>query len=127
MEYPAFVTLLAVLEYMIFTFQVGLGRAKYGVPAPAMSGNETWERLHRVQQNTLEQMLVFLPALWIFAHFWSPATAAAIGTLFLVGRPIYAVTYVRDPASRTVGFLLGFAANAILVIGSLVGVLGALL
>ncbi len=127
MEYPALVTIIALLEYMAFTLQVGLGRDKYGVPAPAITGNATWERLYRVQQNTLEQLLVFLPALWIFATFWSPGIAAAIGVLFLIGRPLYAVTYARDPKSRTAGFLLGFASNVLLVLGSLAGVIGSLL
>ena len=127
MEFPALVTLIAVLEYMVFSLRVGLGREKYGVAAPAVSGNETWERLYRVQENTLEQLIVFLPALWIFAYFWDPRVAAAIGLLFVIGRPIYAATYVKDPASRAVGFLIGFAGNAILVIGGLIGALRSLL
>ena len=63
MELPAIVTLIAIVEYMVFSFRVGLSREKYGVKAPATSGNEKWERLFRVQQNTLEQLIIFLPAL----------------------------------------------------------------
>jgi glutathione S-transferase len=119
MEFPALVTILALLEYMFFTMRVGFSRGKYGVEAPATTGNPEWERLYRGQQNTLEQLAIFLPALWIFSSFVNADVGAGIGVLFLVGRPLYFFGYARDPKSRTAGFLMGFLANLLLVLGSL--------
>jgi glutathione S-transferase len=106
MHYVAIVTVLALLEFFWFQVEVGRARSKYDVKAPATAGHDIFERHFRVQMNTLEQLAMFLPALWIFAAFVSPLWASVLGAVFVVGRAIYGVTYVRDPRSRSLGFAL---------------------
>ena len=85
--------------------------------APATSGNEIWERHFRVQQNSVEQLLVFLPTLWVFGTYASAPIGAGIGLVFIIGRALYAIGYVAEPSKRTAGFVIGFLSNATLVIG----------
>src|SRR6201999_999743 len=121
MAYVDIVTALAVLQFIVFGFKVGAARGRYGVKAPAITGNETFERLFRVQMNTLEQLIVFLPGLFLFSRYFSPNVAAALGVVYLLGRELYAFTYVRDPSKRAVGYGLTFLPMVILVAGGLIG------
>jgi uncharacterized membrane protein YecN with MAPEG domain len=98
---------------------VGKARAKYNVPVPASGGNEMFERHYRVHMNTLEQLVVLLPAMWLFAHTVSPLWAAALGAVFIVGRFVYASAYVRDPKSRSLGFALTALPSLIMLLGAL--------
>lgn len=106
MPYVAVVTVLALLQFFWLALQVAFARTRYGVAAPATTGNQVFERYFRIQMNTLEQLVLFLPVLWIFAAFISPPWAAGFGVVFIIGRAVYAAAYVRDPKSRTVGFAL---------------------
>ena len=119
-HYTALITVLAVLFYMFASMRVSWARGKYGVKLPATSGNADFERVFRVHMNTLEQLVVFLPALWIFASFVSSLWAAILGAIFIVGRAIYAVTYVKDPKKRSAGFALTALPELVLLIGILV-------
>ena len=106
MPYVAIVTVVALLQFTWFGLLVGRARDKYGIAAPATHGNETFERHFRVHMNTLEQLVTFLPVLWIFAYMVSPIWAAGLGVVYLIGRAIYGRAYVRDPKSRSLGFAL---------------------
>jgi glutathione S-transferase len=121
MAYVDIVTALAVLQFFWFAMRVGKARETYGIKAPATSGNEIFERHMRVQQNSLEQLIIFLPGLYMFARYFNPWYAAGLGVVFLIGRHLYAIGYVKDPARRSVGFLTGFFPTMILVFGGLVG------
>ncbi|MDJ0909720.1 MAG: MAPEG family protein [Woeseiaceae bacterium] len=115
MELVALITLIALIQYFAFSFQVGQMRVRHGVNAPAMSGHPDFERMFRIQQNTMEQLVIFLPALWICAHFGDPRWAAGIGLFFIIGRFIYRSAYLSDPGKRGTGFIIGFLAITVLI------------
>lgn len=120
MPFVAIVTALALGQFFMLGFSVARARSRYGISAPATSGNEVFERHFRVQMNTLEQLVMFLPALWIFANFISPLWAAALGVVWLLGRAIYAISYVRDPKSRALGFALTAFPTIAMILGILI-------
>ena len=120
--YPALATCLAMLVYVWTIVLCGRARSAYGVKAPAVTGHPEFEKRFRAQQNTLEQLMLFLPSLWVFSLAVSPFWGGLIGLGFVVGRILYVAGYVRDPASRELGFAVGAAATAILLLGGLGGV-----
>jgi len=117
MPYVHLVIGLALLEFMLFGYAVGRARARYKVPAPATAGHEVFERYFRVQMNTLEQLVVFLPAILLFARYVNPWAAAALGALFIIGRALYFRGYTQAPESRHAGFVLSAIPNVTLLIG----------
>lgn len=122
MKHVALVAALALLQYVIFAGLVGRARVRYGVKAPAVTGHEVFERYFRVQQNTLELLVVFLPSLWLFALYLSTTWAVVLGLTYLVGRIVYLRAYVDDPSRRDVGFALSFVPVLALLIGALVAI-----
>ena len=119
MEAVAIVTILALGQFFLFSIQVGSMRVKHGVKAPTVTGHPEFERMFRIQQNTMEQLVAFIPALWIFGYLVNPFWGAAIGLVFIVGRFVYRASYLKDPASRGMGFTITFLSTAILLVWSL--------
>jgi glutathione S-transferase len=119
----AIVIIIAVFEYMVFTFLVGRARGRYNVKAPATTGHEVFERYFRVQQNTLETLVAFIPGISLFALFVDPNWAAWIGLVYVIGRLLYFRAYVADPAKRGPGFGLSLLSIATLLVGGLIGAL----
>jgi glutathione S-transferase len=118
---------LALVQFLLFGLAVARARARYNVPAPAMSGHEVFDRYFRVQMNTLEQLVIFLPALLVFSRYVNAYVAAALGVLFLIGRLVYFRGYVRAARERHTGFVITAIANVVLVIGALAGSINALI
>jgi hypothetical protein len=127
MAWVEIVALLAVVQLLIFGILVARARATYGIKAPATVGHEIFERYYRVQTNTIETLVVFLPALWISAKYWPPRYVAAIGVVYLVGRTLYWRSYVRDPSQRSLGYALSALPALVLIAAGLAGAVRALL
>ena len=127
MAWVQLVALLALLECCFFAYAVGKAREIYQLKAPATTGNEMFERYFRVQQNTIEQLVLFLPSLFIAAAYWPAQWVAALGAVYLVGRLIYFRAYVTDPRSRSLGFLLSTAPVFVLIVAGSIGVVRVLL
>ncbi|EAW32634.1 MAPEG family protein [marine gamma proteobacterium HTCC2143] len=127
MDLIATVAGLMLLEYFVFAMLVGAVRGKTGIDAPATTGDPRLERMLRVQMNTLEQLIVALPAMWIFGTYISSTWGAALGLVFIIGRVIYCVGYLSDPKKRAPGFMIGFLATLVLMVGGLYGAVMAVL
>lgn len=121
MELVAIVTGIMLLQLFVFSFQVGKARETTGTPAPAMSGPPEFERAFRVHQNTLEQLIIVLPAMWMFAEYVRADVAAGLGLVFVVGRQIYRGSYMADPSKRTLGFATGALSMLIMLLGGIGG------
>ena len=126
MNWVAAVMLLAVLQSLVFGGLVAKARGQYKVSAPAISGNEVFERYFRVHYNTNELLLIFLPSLWLFGLYLSATWAAVLGGIYLVGRVVYAVGYISAPEKREMGFGLSAGPVVILLLGALFGVIRAI-
>lgn len=116
------ITALALFVYIWTGFNVGRARSKYGIAAPATSGQADFDRVYRVQMNTLEQIVFFLPSLWLFGAYVSPLWGAALGLIWVIARIFYARGYYRATEKRGAGFIIAFFASLVLLLGGIVGI-----
>jgi glutathione S-transferase len=122
LRYTALVTVLTVLFYSYTVFLVGRARGQFKVPAPAMSGHPEFDRIFRVQMNTLEWLPIFLPLLWLFALYVSDIAAAALGLLWIGARILYVMRYTEAAGRRGPGFTLQTAVCVVLLVGAAAGI-----
>ncbi|MEX0740890.1 MAG: MAPEG family protein [Pseudohongiella sp.] len=121
MELVTIVVVLALLQYMVFGILVGKARGTYKIDAPAVTGDPVFERYYRVQMNTQESLVLFLPSIFLFAMYVNAEIAAALGVVFIIGRYLYFRAYVKDPKSRGLGFALTMLPSLVLALGALAG------
>lgn len=118
---------VALFQYVYFASRVGWARGKYDVPAPATTGNSIFERHYRVQSNTLELLILLIPAVWIASTYWNSLFIAAMLAIYLIGRHVFYVTYIEDPKKRSLGFGLSFLPILALLVSGLAGAIWALI
>ena len=94
---------------------MGGARAKFNVPAPLSGGHPAFDKRYRVQMNTLEQPVLFVPGILLAAPVLGDLVTGGLGLVWSLGRILYAVTYVRDPAKRSAGFMLTLLPSFILL------------
>ncbi len=123
MPYIELIAIISVLQYFFFGAMTGRARRDSGLKAPAITGDAGFERMYRVQVNTLETLVAFLPALFIAAKYWPAAIVAGLGLIYIIGRFIYWRAYVTEPSSRASGFMLSMIPTAALIVMSLVGII----
>jgi glutathione S-transferase len=126
-NWTALVTLLAVIFYFYTGFHVAKARQKYGIKAPATTGQPDFERVFRVQMNTLEWMPIFLPALWLFAVYVNDIAAAVIGLVWIAGRALYLTGYSEAANKRSRGFFIQSTATGVLWVGALIAIIARLI
>jgi glutathione S-transferase len=118
-HFTALVTCLAIALYFFTSIRVAKARAAFGIKAPAIIGHSDFERVFRVQMNTLEWMPIFLPSLWLFAIYISDPIAAAVGLVWIAGRILYMTGYSQAADKRGRGFGVQAMATGILWLGAL--------
>lgn len=116
----AVVTGLSLLVYFWMGLRVGQARSRHNIPAPAIHGNDDFERVFRVQANTLEWLPIYLPSLWLFALYWDDKVAAVLGVVWIIGRILYMTGYSKAAGSRSMGFMIQALATAVLLFGFLI-------
>ena len=123
MKLTASVTIASLLMYIWVFAKAGNARKIYQVPAPAMDGPAGFLAAMRVQANTVEQLVLFLPALWLCCLLMSDQLAAGLGVLWVLGRIIYALGYYQAPSRRGLGFGISSLASLGLLIGAVTGLI----
>jgi glutathione S-transferase len=122
-HFTALVTVLACVAYFYASVLVGKARTKYGIKAPATTGNPDFERVFRAHMNMLEWMPIFLPALWLFAIYVSDPIAALLGLVWIAGRITYMLAYAEAAQKRGTGFAIQAFATFALLIGAVIAIL----
>jgi len=114
------VTLATIFLYSLTIFLTGWARGKYKIQAPAIAGHPIFERCYRVQMNTIEALIVFLPSLWVVAFYISDRVAAAAGLIWLIGRIIYTIGYIKAPNKRAIGAALSMLTQFALLLTAII-------
>jgi glutathione S-transferase len=122
-EYPltGTATALSLGVTTALSLSVGFARKKYGISAPKTTGDENFEKYFRSHYNTIENLVIFLPSMWLFAvGAKNDKVAGSLGIAWSVGRILYHLGYTQaeDSHKRGYGTAISTLAQWFLVGGS---------
>jgi glutathione S-transferase len=121
-HFTALITLASLLFYVLLAVDVAKARVRCNVRAPATTGDPVFERIYRVQMNTLEWLPIYIPSLWLFGFYVSDLGAAAVGAIWIAGRYLYKTGYEEAPEKRHRGFMIQMSATTILLLGAAIAI-----
>jgi len=122
MQGAAILTLLTAALQIWAAVQVAKARGRFGIKAPATTGDPGFERVFRAQMNTIENTLVFLPVLWISAFYGLPVLYLVAGAIWLLARVWYVQAYSAEAARRGLAFTISMAALGVLLADAGLGI-----
>lgn len=122
MKYTALVTIISLVVTLVLSARVGMMRGRFSIEAPSLTGSSQFERAFRIHMNTVEQLILFVPALWLSTSVLGDLLAAGIGSVWVVGRVIYADAYLRNPATRRPGMIITLMSTSLLILATLWGI-----
>lgn len=113
----------AILVYIYAGMKVGQARGRFGVAAPQVHGHPEFERIFRAHQNTLEQLVIFVPLIVMVAMLFGDLWAAIYGGLWVIGRILYIESYARAAEKRLLGFILSGLGSMLAAVACAIGLL----
>jgi len=119
--------IVAIVLYFVLGGLVGAARFKYDVPAPMPTGHVEFDKRNRVHINTLEQLALFLPAIFLAAPVLGDRVTAITGLVWCLGRIVYARGYYADPGKRGPGFGITMLATLVLIVAAGYGAVATLM
>ncbi len=121
MHLAAIDTLLAAFLTFALGGRAGILRARHRIEAPACVGHPDFERAFRIHSNTVENLVLMIPLLWIASAYYGGQLPFWIGLVWVVSRLVYAVGYAqKNTQLRTPGAGIGILCLlALLVLGAL--------
>jgi glutathione S-transferase len=97
MQFPIFVTLVTLITYQILSISVSAARGKYKITAPATTGNINFERVYRTHLNYLENLVIFLPLVWIDSLEFGGSIFFLVPAIsWLISKILFSVAYIKN-------------------------------
>ena len=109
-QFPILITIITLFIYQILSLNVSRSRFQNKIPAPITVGNLNFERAYRTHLNFLENMVIFLPLVWICSSFGNNIFYLLSCVFWIIGRVVFSISYIKD-----LDLKIKIAANAVAI------------